>query len=255
MIGTSRRKLLVASAVLATGTLAFTAIPAQAFSVHNEIGVTSNSIKLGITLPMTGAAAAGYNKVPGGMKAYFDYVNANGGVNGRKITLVVKDDAYTPTASVQLTNELILKDKVFAVVGALGTANNKAVAALVNPGRRGIPDLFVNTGFSGFADKKTYPTTFSLFPSYVMEAKILSMYIKENFPGKKLGLLYQADDFGRELLADGDTALAHRILLVGLLQMQRDRIVNRGRHTIGLQRRGESIARAGFKPDGVLRPH
>ena len=201
MIGTNRRKLLVASAVLVTGALTLSAIPAQAFSVRNEVGVTSNSIKLGITLPMTGAASPGYNKIPGAMKAYFDYVNANGGVNGRKITLVVKDDAYTPTASVQATNELILQDKVFAMVGALGTANNKAVAALVNPGRRGIPDLFVNTGFSGFADKKAYPTTFSLFPSYIMEAKIMSMYIKENFPGKKLGLLYQADDFGRDALA------------------------------------------------------
>ncbi|CAB4658362.1 unannotated protein [freshwater metagenome] len=201
MIGTYRRKLLIASAVLATGSLALTAIPAQAFSVRNEIGVTSTSIKLGITLPMTGAASPGYNKIPGAMKAYFDYVNASGGVNGRKISLVVKDDAYTPTASVQATNELILKDKVFAVVGALGTANNKAVAALVNPGRRGIPDLFVNTGFSGFAVKKSYPTTFSLFPSYVMEAKILSMYIKDKFPGKKLALLYQADDFGRDALA------------------------------------------------------
>ena len=201
MIGTNRRKLLVASAVLVTGALTLSAIPAQAFSVRNEVGVTSNSIKLGITLPMTGAASPGYNKIPGAMKAYFDYVNANGGVNGRKITLVVKDDAYTPTASVQATNELSLQDKVFAMVGALGTANNKAVAALVNPGRRGIPDLFVNTGFSGFADKKAYPTTFSLFPSYIMEAKIMSMYIKENFPGKKLGLLYQADDFGRDALA------------------------------------------------------
>jgi len=103
MIGTNRRKLLVASAVLVTGALTLSAIPAQAFSVRNEVGVTSNSIKLGITLPMTGAASPGYNKIPGAMKAYFDYVNANGGVNGRKITLVVKDDAYTPTASVQAT--------------------------------------------------------------------------------------------------------------------------------------------------------
>ena len=116
MIGTNRRKLLVASAVLVTGALTLSAIPAQAFSVRNEVGVTSNSIKLGITLPMTGAASPGYNKIPGAMKAYFDYVNANGGVNGRKITLVVKDDAYTPTASVQATNELILQDKVFAMV-------------------------------------------------------------------------------------------------------------------------------------------
>ena len=202
----NRRKFLVASAVLATGSLALAAVPAQAFSLRNDVGVTAKTIKLGITLPMSGAASPGYKKIPGAMKAYFDYVNANGGVNGRKITLIVKDDAYTPTSSVQKTNELILQDRVFALVGALGTANNRAVAASVNPGRRGIPDLFVNTGFSGFAVKKTYPTTFSLFPSYIMEAKIMAQYIKETYPGKKLGLLYQADDFGRDALAGFKTA-------------------------------------------------
>jgi branched-chain amino acid transport system substrate-binding protein len=206
MIGMNRRKFLVASAVFATGSLALGAAPSQAFSPRYDVGVTAKTIKLGITLPMTGAAAPGYKKIPGGMKAYFDYVNANGGVNGRKITLVVKDDAYTPTSSVQKTNELILKDRVFALVGALGTANNKAVAASVSPARRGIPDLFLNTGYSGFADKKIYPTTFSLFPSYIMEAKIMAQYIKETYPGKKLGLLYQADDFGRDALVGFKTA-------------------------------------------------
>jgi branched-chain amino acid transport system substrate-binding protein len=206
MIGMNRRKFLAASAVLATCSLALATVPAQAFSPRYEVGVTASTIKLGITLPMSGAASPGYKKIPGAMKAYFDYVNANGGVYGRKITLVVKDDAYTPTASVQKTNELILKDKVFALVGALGTANNKAVAASVSPARRGIPDLFVNTGFSGFADKKAYPTTFSLFPSYIMEAKIMAQYIKETYPGKKLGLLYQADDFGSDALAGFKTA-------------------------------------------------
>mgnify|MGYP001795892235 CR=1 FL=1 len=145
MIRINRRKFLVAAAVLATGSLLLAALPAQGFSPHNEVGVTAKTIKLGITLPMSGAASPGYKKIPGGMKAYFDYVNANGGVNGRKIILVVKDDAYTPMSSVQKTNDLILKDKVFALVGALGTANVKAVAALVSPARRGIPDLFVNT--------------------------------------------------------------------------------------------------------------
>lgn len=196
-----RRKLLVVSAVLATGGLVLSAVPAQAFSPHNEVGVTKTAIKLGVTLPMTGAASPGYNKVPSAMKAYFDYVNANGGVNGRKITLVVKDDQYVPTLAVAKTNELILKDKVFALLAPLGTANVKAVAASVNPGRRGIPTLFVNTGFSGFANKKSYPTTFTLLPSYIVEAKIMAQYISETFPGKKIGLLYQDDDFGDDALA------------------------------------------------------
>lgn len=201
MIATNRRGLLVASAVLATGGLILSSVPAQAVSLRREVGVTSSNIKLGVTLPMTGAASPGYNKVPSAMKAYFDYVNANGGVNGRKITLVVKDDQYVPTLAVAKTNELILKDKVFALLAPLGTANVKAVAASVNPGRRGIPTLFVNTGYSGFGNKKAYPTTFTILPSYVVEAKIMAQYISETYPGKKIGLLYQDDDFGDDALA------------------------------------------------------
>jgi ABC-type branched-subunit amino acid transport system substrate-binding protein len=198
----NRRKLITASAVLAIVGLAATAVPAQAA----EVGVSSTEIKLGMTLPLTGTASLGYNKIPGAAKAYFDYLNANGGINGRKITLVVKDDRYVPTEAVAKTNELILKDKVMALLAPLGTANVKAVASSVNPGRRGIPVLFVNTGFSGFADKKKYPTTYTVLPSYVMEAKIMGQYIKENFAGKKIGLLYQDDDFGTDALAGFKTA-------------------------------------------------
>jgi ABC-type branched-subunit amino acid transport system substrate-binding protein len=198
----NRRKLFTASAVLAIVGLVATAIPAQA----SEVGVSSTEIKLGMTLPMTGTASLGYNKIPGAAKAYFDYLNANGGINGRKVTLVVKDDRYVPTEAVAKTNELILKDKVMALLAPLGTANVKAVASSVNPGRRGIPVLFVNTGFSGFADKKKYPTTYTVLPSYIMEAKIMGQYIKENFAGKKIGLLYQDDDFGTDALAGFKTA-------------------------------------------------
>ncbi len=197
----NRRKLVTASAMLAVTAMTVATVPAQAFSPKSEVGVTAREIKLGITLPMTGAASPGYNKVPAAMKAYFDYVNANGGVNGRKITLVVKDDQYVPTQAVAKTNELILKDRVFALVSPLGTANNKAVAASVNPGKRGVPVLFVNTGFSGFADTKKFPTTYTLLPSYVMEAKIMAEYIKDNFAGKSIGLVYQDDDFGSDALA------------------------------------------------------
>jgi ABC-type branched-subunit amino acid transport system substrate-binding protein len=93
-----------------------------------------------------------------------------------------------------------------ALLAPLGTANVKAVASSVNPGRRGIPVLFINTGFSGFADKKKYPTTYTVLPSYIMEAKIMGEYIKENFAGKKIGLLYQDDDFGTDALAGFKTA-------------------------------------------------
>ena len=197
MIGSFRKKsLLAASAVIAASALALTAIPAQASSV----GVTKTSIKLGITVPLTGPASPGYAKVAPAMKAYFEYVNANGGINGRKINLIIKDDKYLPQEAVNRTNELILRDKVFAIVGALGTANNLAVNSKVRLGARGVPSLFVNTGFSGFADKRKFPTLFPLFSSYAMEAKIMGTYIKENFAGKKLGLIVQNDDFGQDAL-------------------------------------------------------
>lgn len=198
MVRMNRRKLSLTSAVLAVAALTASTLPAQAAS---DPGLTATSIKLGITVPMTGIASPGYNKIPGAMKAYFDYVNANGGVNGRKISLVIKDDQYIPTTAVARANELILRDKVFALVGTLGTASTKAISASTQLSRRGIPSLFVNTGFSGFADKKAYPTTFSILPSYQMEAKIMGKFIKENYAGKKLALIYQDDDFGRDALA------------------------------------------------------
>ena len=198
MIRTNRRKLALTSAVLAVAAMTASSLPAQAAS---DPGLTSTTIKLGITVPLTGIASPGYNKIPGAMKAYFDYVNANGGVNGRKITLVVKDDQYIPTTAVAKANELILKDKVFALVGPLGTASTKAISASTQLAKRGIPSLFVNTGFSGFADKKAYPTTFSILPSYQMEAKIMGKFLKDKYADKKLALIYQDDDFGRDALA------------------------------------------------------
>jgi branched-chain amino acid transport system substrate-binding protein len=199
MIRTTRRKFLVASAVMAATALSLSVMPAQAISPRSEIGVTSTTIKLGITLPMSGSASFGYNQLPGAMKAYFDYVNANGGVHGRKISLVVQNDGYVPKSSIQKTQDL-LKANTFAVVGALGTANNKAVASAVNLGKRGVPSLFINTGYSGFNNRTRYPTSSAILPSYIMEAKMMGKYINETYPNKKVCILYQDDDFGDDAL-------------------------------------------------------
>jgi branched-chain amino acid transport system substrate-binding protein len=110
---------------------------------------------------------------------------------------------------------LILRDKVFALVGTLGTASTKAISDKAQLTKRGVPSLFVNTGFSGFANPtasdirnnpRAYATTFSILPSYVMEAKIMARYLKDKFPGKKLALIYQDDDFGKDALAGFKTA-------------------------------------------------
>jgi branched-chain amino acid transport system substrate-binding protein len=200
MLVQRRSKSGMFAAFIVTASLIGTALPANA----GEVGVSGSKIKLGITLPMTGAAAPGYNKIPGAMKAYFDYVNANGGVNNRKIQLIVRDDGYSPATTIAATNDLILKDKVMALVGTLGTANNEATTRFVNS--HGVPRLFVNTGFSGFANMKKYPTTFPLFPSYAIEAKAMGKFLADNFAGKKVALIYQDDDFGLDALAGFKTA-------------------------------------------------
>ena len=190
-----RRFLATTGAVLA-GALMLTALPAQGASTP---GVSDTEIVLGMQLPQTGPASPGYNKVDDAMRAYFDYVNSKGGVYGRKITLVVKDDAYRAGQTVSTASALINKDKVFAMVGSVGTQTHISVIKDIN--RRGIPDLFVLSGYSGFyTDPKKYPTTFGSLGTYVTEAKILGKYIKENLASKSLGVLYQTDDFGRNTL-------------------------------------------------------
>jgi ABC-type branched-subunit amino acid transport system substrate-binding protein len=216
MIRINRRKLITTSAVLAIAALTVATVPAQALNPQmSDPGITASTIKLGITSPLNGIAAPGYKKIPGAMKAYFDYVNANGGVNGRKITLLSEDDRYIPATAVANANKLILRDKVFALVGTLGTASTKLISERAQLAKRGVPSLFVNTGFSGFANPTqsgiknnplAYSTTFAILPSYQMEAKIMAKFIKDKYDGKKIALIYQDDDFGRDALAGFKTA-------------------------------------------------
>jgi len=193
MIRNNRMKRLsIVSAVVAAGAMVLSTLPAQAA----DPGVTATEIKLGVSTPLTGSAALAYGKVPGAMKAYFDYINANGGVNGRKIKLVVRDDKYLPTLAATQTTNLILKDNVFALVGALGTATHSKAYTAASLASKNVPDLFVNTGFSGFGNISKYPTTFTVLPSYAMEAKIMSKFITDNYKGQAVALVAQDDEFG-----------------------------------------------------------
>ncbi|CAB4577562.1 unannotated protein [freshwater metagenome] len=132
------------------------------------------------------------------MKAYFDYINANGGVNGRKITLISHDDKYLPRLAATQTTKLVLNDKVFAIVGALGTATHSNAYTAAKLAKNNVPSLFVNTGFSGFANKAKYPTAFMVLPSYAMEAKIMAKFIKDNpaLAPQASFLIAQDDEFG-----------------------------------------------------------
>jgi ABC-type branched-subunit amino acid transport system substrate-binding protein len=192
---TRTKRISIASALIAAGAMVLSTVPAQA---AETTGVTATTIKLGISSPKTGSAGLVYGKLPGAMKAYFDYINANGGVNGRKITLVARDDKYLPTLAATQTKNLILDDKVFALVGALGTATHARAYTAASLAKNNVPDLFVNTGFSGFTDKSKYPTAFAVLPSYAMEAKIMAKFIKDNptLAPQASFLIAQDDEFG-----------------------------------------------------------
>jgi ABC-type branched-subunit amino acid transport system substrate-binding protein len=159
-------------------------------------GVTATSIKLGAHYPLTGVAAPGYSQIPLGVKAYFDYVNSKGGVNGRKIDWDYKDDGYNPTNTSQVVNQLVLQDKVFALMGGLGTPTHTAVLDFLNS--EGVPDLFVASGSSSWDQPKKDPETFGWQTDYESEGKIIGQYIKQNFPNAKVGLFLQDDDFGTD---------------------------------------------------------
>jgi ABC-type branched-subunit amino acid transport system substrate-binding protein len=162
----------------------------------SDVGITETTVKVGAHFPLTGVAAPGYSDIPTGTKAYFDYVNANGGVNGRQIEYVYKDDAYNPTQTSQVTNELVLQDQIFAMLGGLGTPTHSAVLDFLNS--EGVPDLFVSSGSLLWDQPQQNPNTFGWQPDYEIEGKILAQYIAQNFPQAKVGLFVQDDDFGRD---------------------------------------------------------
>lgn len=182
-------------------------------------GITDTTIKIGTHQPLTGVAAPGYSEINTGVQAYLDYVNEAGGIHGRTIEYTVKDDAYNPTNTTKVVDELVLGDEVFAIVGGLGTATHMSVIDFLN--QEGVPDLFVSSGAHDWGnDPEARPTTFGWQPDYEIEGKIMGQWIKENMPDAKVGLFLQADELGE----DGET---------GLRQYIDDQIVERVEYASG----------------------
>jgi ABC-type branched-subunit amino acid transport system substrate-binding protein len=203
-MNTRTRKLVVLTSVLAVTTMAGACGAGgkdddddKGGGSTAEVGVTDDSVTIGGTFPLTGVAAPGYSEIPTGAQAYFDYVNANGGVHGRKIEFLVKDDGYDPTKTSSLTDELVLKDEVFATVGSLGTPTHNAVVDSLNDEE--VPDLFVSSGALAWGDDpEAHPYTFGWQPDYEIEGKIIGQWVSENMPDAKVGLFLQDDDFGED---------------------------------------------------------
>jgi ABC-type branched-subunit amino acid transport system substrate-binding protein len=162
-------------------------------------GVTATSITIGSTQPLTGIAAPGYSEIAPAANAMFQYINHQGGINGRTINYKYLDDAYNPTETVTKTRQLVLNDKVFAIFNGLGTPTHEQVVGYLNSNK--IPDLFVASGCLCWDEPQTHPYTFGWQVDYKVEGKILGAYLKKNFAGKKIGVFYQDDDFGQNGLA------------------------------------------------------
>jgi branched-chain amino acid transport system substrate-binding protein len=161
-------------------------------------GVTSKEIVIGGTVPLSGIAAS-YASVGRGAEAYFKYVNARGGVNGRKITYKYVDDQYNPSTTVQATRQLVQQDHVFAIFNSLGTEHNLNIRAYLNAAK--VPQLFVGSGATTFGrDYKRYPYTIGYLPSYTGEGKVYARHILKTKPSAKIGVLFQNDDYGKDLL-------------------------------------------------------
>ncbi|HET9103662.1 MAG TPA: ABC transporter substrate-binding protein [Solirubrobacteraceae bacterium] len=162
-------------------------------------GVTATSITFGTHQPLTGPAAPGYSEIAPASQAFFDYVNAHGGVFGRKIHLTIKDDAYNPTQTVNVVHQLVLQSNVFGIFEGLGTPTHTKVVGFLNAEK--IPDIFVASGCPCWDKGAAQPYTFGWQPNYTIEGKVLGQYIKQHFAGQKVAVLYQDDDFGQGGLA------------------------------------------------------
>jgi branched-chain amino acid transport system substrate-binding protein len=202
-----RKALLLAGAIVATlaGLSSAAAAPERATAPSATPGVTSKTIVLGGTFPLSGPASL-YAPIPRGMAAYFSYINSRRskvdgkrGVNGRQIVWKYYDDQYNPAQTVQLTNRLILQDKIFADVGSLGTEHNQAIRPLLNS--RKIPQILVSTGASFWGtQRKEFPYTVGWQPDYVSEGKVYGRWITQNAPNAKIAVFYQNDDYGKDYL-------------------------------------------------------
>ena len=159
-------------------------------------GITATEIKIGSTQPLTGPAAPGYSEIAPAANAYFQYVNAHGGIFGRKITYEYLDDGYNPANTSSQTRKLVLQDKVFAIFNALGTPTHLAVIDYLNSEK--VPDLFVASGCNCWNNPSKDHYTFGWQPDYTIEGKILGQYINQSQSGKKVGYFYQNDEFGQD---------------------------------------------------------
>jgi branched-chain amino acid transport system substrate-binding protein len=190
-----KRKQLTLSGLAAAG---FVLAGGLAFAAGQYgPGASDTEIKIGQTMPYSGPASA-YGAIGKAEIAYFNMINEQGGINGRKINLISRDDSYSPPKTVELVRKMVEEDQVLLTFNVLGTPPNTAVQAYLNDNK--VPQLFVATGADKWNDPKDHPWTMGYQPSYRIESRIYGRYILKNMPKAKIAVLYQNDDFGKDYL-------------------------------------------------------
>jgi branched-chain amino acid transport system substrate-binding protein len=183
-------------AALATAVIAFTSGTALAQKKY-DTGASDTEIKIGNIMPYSGPASA-YGVIGKTEEAYFKKINAEGGINGRKITFISYDDGYSPPKAVEQARKLVESDEALLVFNSLGTPSNTAIQKYLNAKK--VPQLFVATGATKWNDPKDFPWTMGWQPSYQSEAHIYAKYLTKEKPDGKIAILYQNDDFGKDYL-------------------------------------------------------
>jgi branched-chain amino acid transport system substrate-binding protein len=184
----SWKHLLIVCAALAL------ASPALAQKKY-DTGASDTEIRIGNIMPYSGPASA-YGTIGKALAAYFNKVNAEGGINGRKVTFISYDDGYAPPKTVEQARRLVENDDVLLILNSLGTAHNTAIQKYMNVKK--VPQLFVATGATKFGDPKNFPWTMGWQPNYQSEGRIFAAYVLKNHPNGKIGVLFQNDDYGKD---------------------------------------------------------
>jgi branched-chain amino acid transport system substrate-binding protein len=191
----ARRKHLIAA--VATGAIAFASTGSALAQKKYDSGASDTEIKIGNIMPYSGPASA-YGVIGKTEAAYFNKINAEGGINGRKISFITYDDGYSPPKAVEQARKLVESDEVLVVFNPLGTPSNSAIEKYMNSKK--VPQLFVATGATKWNEPKEFPWTMGWQPSYQSEARIYAKYLLKEKPAAKIAVFYQNDDFGKDYL-------------------------------------------------------
>jgi ABC-type branched-subunit amino acid transport system substrate-binding protein len=197
----------VAAALIAAGCGSSSPSSSSGAATASAPGITAKQILIGSHQPLTGPAAPGYSEIAPASNAYFQYVNAHGGVNGRKIKYTYLDDGYDPAKTVSDVHQLVLQNNVYAIFDGLGTPTHLAAVSFLNSQK--VPDVFVASGCDCWNNPSKYPQTFGWQLDYIREGKILGAYVKQHFAGKKIGYFFQNDEFGQDGVKGLDYEIPH----------------------------------------------